>query len=535
MDTARLRWTIVAAALLPFLAGVAGPFVLDDHVNLAPVSQWLAGQRDAWSTVFDNRSGPAGRPLAYLSFMANAAIGGPGPLGFKLVNLGLHAAAALLVFELLRRLLGKLAPGRGVFAAFALALLWAVHPMQVSTVLYVVQRMALLGAIAQLAAVLIYLEGRAALDTDARRARLLLFVAFPLALLLGLGAKETVLVAPLLCLAVETCLIATARPRRETLAFFAVFLVLPTFAALAWALGSGRFDSGYLGREFSLAQRLLAEPGVLLEYAGHWFWPVDLGLYRDGYPPAAGVAGIVVWSALFVAALLTRRRVPLFALGILWFLATHSLEAGPFALELYFEHRNYLASLGLVLAVYGLLPENVARHAPKTLLALTVLLATLTAYRAHQWGDIDRLLASEGPPHGEISRRLQVDRAIRAAQHGDAAARGSALEVLAKGSQSDRAAAAAWSAIFACDADGGLASAQREALIATPPAVLTHNHLSWLTILTRRAADGGCSGLTQDDMRRVLDAWEHGARQPLSRRARWQLPALRAKLDGAQR
>ena len=49
------------------------------------------------------------------------------------------------------------------------------------------------------------------------------------------------------------------------------------------------------------------------------------------------------------------------------------------------------------------------------------------------------------------------------------------------------------------------------------------------------AVEGKYEAELPPELRRVLDAWEHGVSQPLSHHARWQLPALRAKLDGAQR
>lgn len=533
-----LALAIVAA----YAAGLRGPFVLDDHVNLAPIWTWLAGQKEAWQTAIGNRSGPTGRPLAYLSLMLNAQLGGSSPWGFKLVNVGVHLANAWLVLLLLRRIM----PGDARFAAWpaaalSLTAIWALHPMQVSTVLYVVQRMALLGAMAQLAAVLVYISGRSALDSNPGRARVLLFLVFPATMAVGLLAKETAVLAPLLCATLEFTLFADrARPRMLRV-FLLLFVAIPVVMGVAMLVG-GRFDAGYVAREFTLAERLLTQPRVLADMAFQWLWPSRLALYRDGFVhsqgwllPAATVVTIFAWMALVAMALWRRRRFPLFAFGVFWFFAAHALEAGPIALEPYFEHRNYLASLGLVLAVFGLLAPVAGWFATGTgrvaVLVLCGILAGLTAMRSHTWGSLDRLLANESPPPGEISRRLQVDRAIHALDSDNAAARTEALAVLATGNAGDRAAAALWQAIFACDIDRRLQAVHRDALRAHPPSVLTHSHVTWLHMLSRRVSEGRCAGTAPHELLDVIDAWESAARHPLPGHALQQLPQMRKLLE----
>jgi hypothetical protein len=533
----RGTWLLLLLAAAAFAPGLQGPFVLDDHVNLAPVWRWLMGQQDFWSTAFDNRSGPGGRPLAYLSFMANASVGADATFGYKAVNLFLHLANTALVAMLVQRLLA-LAGKRAwpPHAAVAIAALWAVHPMQASTVLYVVQRMALLGAFAQLAAVLAYLEARKQLPTDRAQARLLMFLVLPVVVLLGFAGKETALVAPLLCALVELCFFAGAPRPREVKLFFGLFLLLPAVAALALlAIDPSRIPRGYAAREFGLGDRLATEPRILLEYAGRWLFPAKLALYRDGHPVVStlGAAwpGLVGVGGALLAALFALRRAPLVAFGVLWFLAGHALEAGPLGLELYFEHRNYLPGLGLALVLFALLVPALGRRSVPVAGAVACVFLLLSMVRSHGWGDIDRLLAGEAPPAGEVSRRLQVDRAIRAFETGDVAARRDALAVLAQGNAGNRAAAAAWTAVFACDADKSVSVAQLDRLQREAPSVVTHNHASWLSLLAARAAGNRCPGLTAPAMLAVLDAWEAQAAKPLGGHARRQFALMRQQLQ----
>lgn len=536
-----LAATVTAMA---YALALSGPFVLDDHVNLAPVWAWLGGQHSAWDATTGNASGPLGRPLAYASFMANAALGGASPFGFKLANLALHLLAGALALLLLRRALAA-EPRLAALPAAAAALLaiWWLHPLQASTVLYVVQRMALLGAIAQLGAVLVYLHGRELLAREPARARLVLFVAFPACVALGLLAKETAALAPLLALGVEMALYRGRRVREVRL-FFAAFLLLPALLAIAaLAAMPERFVGGYAGREFDLAQRLLTQPRVLLDYLLALLWPSDahLGLYRDGYPhstglfaPAATALALSGWAALAAVAWWLRRRLPLFFLGVFWFLAGHALEAGFFPLEPYFEHRNYLPSLGIWLALCGLLAPLAGRVPKRAAMAIVVLLplglAALTVQRTIHWADLDTLLASEGPPPGELSRRHQIDLAIRGYETGRAAQTDAALAVLEAGNPGDRAAAALWRAVFACDRDGGVDATQRAAVRANLPPVITHSHVSWLQLLARRAHAGRCPGLDRSDVAALADAWLAAAAKPVPPSTRKRVDAMRATL-----
>jgi hypothetical protein len=550
MRQVREPQALLAALLIAATYAIAlrGPFVLDDHVNLAPVWQWWSGQA-GFGALFATPSGPLGRPLALLSFALDARLGGTSPFGFKLVNLLLHLVNAALVWRVLRHLVGT--DGRNATdaappaAALALAALWALHPQHVSTVMYVVQRMTLLGAMAQLGAVLLYLQARERLPHDPRGARWRLFVAFPAALALGLLGKETAALAPLLCGALELTRFAGSTRPRELRVFLGAFVALPLVVAVVLlALQRARVLGGYDGREFDLAQRLLSEPRILFDYAAGWFWPAPghLALYRDGYPlstgwmqPASTAIAIAAWMLLAAVAFALRRRVPLFAAGIAWFFAAHALESTLLPLEPYFEHRNYVASLGLLLAGFALLRLLPAAAATPRALAYALLaaLTLATALRCWNWSDPDRLLATQGPPPGEISRRLQVDRAIRAVELGDPVARDAALARLADGNAGDAAAAALWRAIFACDGDGRVPADLIDAIAAHPAPVLTHNHLSWLSLLVRRSAIARCEGLERDAMRRVLDRWQAAARAPLSRHALVQLAAMRDQLGRA--
>ncbi|MEG3789897.1 hypothetical protein V1318_07175 [Lysobacter sp. CCNWLW3] len=402
------RWLLLCAAVATvalYWNGLNGPFLFDDAANLAPLRPWYNGQLD-WRQVVLGQDGLIdSRPVSMLSFLLTAGLGGPGPLSYKIGNLLLHLLCGLVAFRLLRRTLDEdaaLAPQARLLAAAAVAL-WLLHPIQVSTVLYAVQRMAQLSALFALGATLAYLVARRRLaDGRPRSAWLLLFLVFPLLLAAGVLSKQNAAIAPLLCLVLELAYFRGPRPPSIKL-FFALFLALPAAAVLAMlAFVPDALLGGYAEWDFNPLQRLLTQARVLCEYLGNLLLPRGerMTLFRDDvavstglFAPATTAAAIALLLGLSAIAIALRKRAPSVFAGWFFFLAAHSVESGLLPLEMYYEHRNYLPSIGLALAAMGLFALLPARQAqPRrryfgglALVAVCALLAWSAQGRVTTW------------------------------------------------------------------------------------------------------------------------------------------------------
>lgn len=536
---------VCAGTLLVLVAtALAGPWILDDQVNFLRLVHWLNGEANWQAALFDNASGPLRRPLAYLSFLVNASVSGFSPVGFKLVNIGFHLACGLLVFLLLNALLLRVyAATFARTVALAVALLWLLLPLHVSTVLYPVQRMTLLSTFFSLLALLVFVRARSTSESDPSQARQLLFLAFPLFCLLSVLSKENGVLTPLFALLAEVCFMTRRSPkaRRQVLAFFTLFLFLPLVAGLAAFASNPARWLNYSGREFDLADRLITQPVVLLEYLRAILLPLPqwLHLYREGHSIAslwAGLAAGTFWLFWTATGLWLIRRKPLVAFGLLLFVSGHLIESTVLPLELYFEHRNYLPSAGVVMVLVGLMmrsgsispfeqgqgeprPDHAQPERGPTLPAVISLVvvasifAAAMAHRAWQWRDLDRLLAAEGPAPPEISRRHQVDRAIRGFETGNFGMTEGALALLDAGNAGDRAAAAQWRVVFTCERDGSVSEELLQALHQVAPPVITHNHVSYMQLLGRRVEGRFCKGLDAQRLIPVLEHWINSSRQ----------------------
>ncbi len=431
MQARLLLCVALVATVSLYWIGLTGPFMFDDVPNLAPLLRWLDGQATWQEVVFGNASGMLGRQLSMASFLVSTWLGGFVPFSFKLGNLIVHLACGLLGWLLLRRLLARdprLAANAELLASIVVAL-WLLHPLHVSTVLYAVQRMAQLSTLFVLAALLVWWQGREALTAQRMGPALAwLFLGFPLCLLAGLLSKENAAVAPALCLVLELAYFTRApRSRRVLAAFFGVFVLLPLLVvALSLVLEPQRLLGSYGFRDFTLAQRLLTQPRVLMDYIGSLLLPISpaMGLFSDDFvlstgwlTPPTTVLSILGLLGLSTLAIALRTRAPGVFAGWFFFLVAHGVESTILPLELYFEHRNYLPSFGLLLAVVSLctlaakLPTNVISMRQLGLLAaggFALIFAFATLGQALVWRYEDTIAEQALKHHPKSVRANQA-------------------------------------------------------------------------------------------------------------------------------
>ncbi len=123
-----------------------------------------------------------------------------------------------------------------------------------------------------------------------------------------------------------------------------------------------RVLDSYEFRDFTMTQRLLTQPRVVLDYLGLFALPLpgrlnldhQVAVSRSILDPAATLPALLAVAGLLVAALTLARRRRLLAFAILWFLGNLAIESSVIALELMFEHRAYLPTMFIPLALLAL-------------------------------------------------------------------------------------------------------------------------------------------------------------------------------------
>jgi hypothetical protein len=396
----------MAVACAAYYPGLSGGFLFDDAANLPALGAYgrIHELDGLLRYLTSGRADPTGRPLSLLSFLLDARNWPADPAPFKRTNLLIHLVNGALLFTFLLRFgaLHGLPRKRALLAASVAAGAWLLHPLFVSTVLYVVQREAMLPATVTLLALNTWLYARRRMLNGAPGGTAALVIGVPLLTVVAFLCKPNGGLVALLILVAEAC--SPMLPSTDSVRRYrrALYLAAWPFAALAIggvvlvavrSIGHGTVP----GRTFSILQRVMTEPAILLEYLRllALLDPQYGSLFHEQYLPATSLFSpwwtlpailIVVAAGLF--GWRVRKRHPAVALAIGFFLAGHLIESSSLALELYFEHRNYLPAMMLFWPL-GLALGKVKQATVRNVAAGGCLaaLALMTHTTARLWGD----------------------------------------------------------------------------------------------------------------------------------------------------
>ncbi|OGT33666.1 MAG: hypothetical protein A2W28_03055 [Gammaproteobacteria bacterium RBG_16_51_14] len=418
-------FSLLVLTFLVYLPGLDGPFLFDDFGSVAALDKY-GGIYD-WESfrlfVFGDHTGPLGRPISQLSFLLDGASFAD-PWRFKYTNLMLHLLNGVMLCWLYLILESVRTNGqhrqRIAWVAVLAAGAWLLHPFNVSTTLYVVQRMTQLSSLFVLAGLVGYCFGRRLLGTVPWQGYFVMSISIVAGTGLAVLSKENGCLLPLFILVLESTVLSGVGepPARRWYGLFLVAPVVLIIAYFVYYIVSGRLVDAYELRIFTLMERLLTEARVLWDYLGSWFFPAGMprGLYADDYPLSTGLFSppgtlIAILGIILLLVVAASRKVwsPL-RLAILFFLAGHLIESTIFPLELYFEHRNYLPVMFLFYPVILFLETVLQAKGLRYLVGVLLICipAVVTAQRASLWGDEYALtmMTVERYPYSERAHRV---------------------------------------------------------------------------------------------------------------------------------
>lgn len=384
-----LAGAIVCAGLVVYSNSLSGVFIFDDTRNI----ERNVLIRQLWPSVYFTSPGP--RSLGMYTFAVNYAVHGLDVWGYHAVNLAIHLSAGLLLFGIVRRTLRRdnLASRYGEAAdgiAFAVALLWVVHPLQTQAVTYVVQRLESLMGLCYLGT--LYCLVRA---VDSRRSWPW-YAASVLCVGLGAGVKEVIVTAPIIMLWYDRAFVSTSWRqliyRRWGYYLAYVLAAFPFVPRLVhWTFfASSRSMVGVGSEAPGVWEYLRSQPGVLLHYLRLCVWPTGQCLdyewpvansFWQIVPPGLlilGLLGLTIWCIF--------RHKEWSFLGGWFFLILAPTSSIVPLIDLAYEHRMYLPSIavitGLVIGGYEALKALTKRREDGPLpaaylIALLVAAATL--------------------------------------------------------------------------------------------------------------------------------------------------------------
>jgi protein O-mannosyl-transferase len=313
-------------------------------------------------------------PVTRLSYMLDDQLFGLNSAASHLINVLLHALAAIALFVFLDR------ATRARWPSAIVALLFALHPLHVESVAWISERKDVLSALfwfLSLCAYVRYVERPGV-------TRYLVVTAW---FMLGLMSKPMIVTLPFVLLLLDFW--PLRRPPslgllREKMPLFA----LSAIASIATYLAQQH--SGAVGPFGAVPFGLRAANALLscVTYIAKMFWPSGLAVFYP-YPAAiplwqAALAAIAL-AAITFAAVRLWRRVPYLAVGWLWYLGTLLPVIGLIQVggQARADRYMYVPMIGLAIALaWGTV--DLLRHWPRAQVALAaaVLVACVPATRA---------------------------------------------------------------------------------------------------------------------------------------------------------
>lgn len=402
---------IAAAVLAAYANSFHGAFVFDDPTSIAgnPTIHHLSNWRAILATPHATVSAE-GRPVLNLSLALNYAAGGTSVVGYHAVNLVIHLAAALVLYGVLARLFARV-PALERWArplGWAVALVWAVHPLQTESVTYIIQRAESLMGLFYLFTLYAFLRGWSA--------------AAVIACFLGMATKEDMVSAPLAVLLCDGLLIsgsfkAALRARPALYAGLAASWIL--LACLIHSTGGNRGGSVGFGLDLDWRAYWFTQFPAIAHYLSLSIWPHPLVFEYGSF--WVRHFSEVWWPAVIVSALAAATVVGLWRwpaagwAGFVFFAVLAPTSLVPGTTQMIVEHRMYLPLACLLAVMAGGTAAAWPRATIAVLLVVSVPLIVATRLRNDDYRTAVRLWdATVRERPGNPLARVMLADALRA-------------------------------------------------------------------------------------------------------------------------
>jgi len=353
---------IIGVALLAYSNTFSVPFHFDDRPNILEnpnvhikVLTW-----DRVEQLIKNTYKESIRVFSYFTLALNYYFGGVNVFGYHVLNFIIHVASGIflywfliLTFNLphLKEKYGGISYRVALFGS----LIFIAHPIQTQSVTYIVQRMASMAGMFYLLSMVLYIKGR----LSPGRVKHVYFLGMVLSYLLGVFSKENVAILPLFIALYEFYFFQNLDlgPRGKKILFIlgGVLLGLLAFGFILWGKRYIELTiAGYQYRTFTLSERVLTQFRVVLHYLTLLIYPhpsrlnldYDFPISKTIFDPLTTMLSLFIIAGLIGYSLWVAKKRPVVSFFILWYFGNLVIESSIFPLEMVYEHRLYLPSVG---------------------------------------------------------------------------------------------------------------------------------------------------------------------------------------------
>jgi tetratricopeptide (TPR) repeat protein len=368
-QTVSALFFFLVVLLLVYAPSFSGAWIYDDEPNILNNDNIHLTQINISSlkkTFFLKSQDPytadrIKRPLAYLSFALNWYGGQHRVFGYHVVNFIIHVTTAVFLYLFIKNSL--MLPifedryhDQAHLAAFLSTMIWAIHPIHVTAITYIVQRMASMAGMFTVMSLYAYLKARTA---RLPAAKIVGFMACGLLMLCAFATKENSAMLPVSLFLYEILVIRGVAHlnMKQMVRWVLPVLVMVILVGMLYIHPAHLLD-GYQNRPYTAVERVMTEPRVVLHYLKMLFYPLlsemtlvhDVDVSTSLWSPWTTLPSIILVGMIFLSALFwLPRRLPLIAFAVVFFFINHAIEGSFIGIELIYEHRNYIPSMLLFL------------------------------------------------------------------------------------------------------------------------------------------------------------------------------------------
>ena len=441
---------LVCLGALLYLNSFKVPWQFDDRTNIVENRgvHLNTFSSEQVSRLVRSSFSDAIRFFSYFTFALNFYFGRLNVFGYHLVNLLIHITTGVFVFWFVLLTLGlpsqRKRYGSVAFrVAFLTSLIFIAHPVQTQAVTYIVQRMSSMAAMFYLLSMILYVQGR--LSTGRRR--IFYYGGMCLSGLLSILSKENAFMLPIFIALYE--LLFFRGGEKEFLGWPAlrVLLILVGLGSIGFVLLGGRYvnviEEGYRYRDFTMLERVLTQFRVVLYYLTLLIFPhpsrlnldYDFTVSKSLFDPISTFFSLIIIVFFIGIGIWKMKRWPVVSFFIFWYFGNLVIESSVIPLEMVFEHRLYLPSIGPIFLFSLLLARGwegwvrVERAKKEAIFAALVVLSVLPLSWAtidrnaiwrsefELWADCVKKSPNKGRPHNNLGKLYytsgQIDEARR--------------------------------------------------------------------------------------------------------------------------
>jgi hypothetical protein len=390
-----------------YLAGVAGPYLVDDQQLITGQEEVFRSAKSSVDYWKSKNFGLIDRGVSQTSFYFQKYICGYESYCSKGINVVIHILNSAFLYFFIRKVLIfiGLEKKQLVWIASLASVLFMIHPLFVSTVLYAIQRMTLLSGS------FVILSGICSFNVF-QRSKLNAWIwsaLFLMSLLIATMSKENgvaVISMPIILLLLNKRIKQNVKINFVILIFLSCVVLCLLFFERLYNF----ILSSYNLAHFDISERLLTQPGVWLEYIRLIVFPCigSFGFFRDDVEIVSSIESksfivpfLVLMLVLFAsiwAAFCKNKIYQACGFGMIWFFTFNIIEGTVFGIEMMYEHRAYIPSIGVILTGSVVLYQLFVicgRYKVYLLAAVFLYMSLLSGIRALQWSELTSLMYTE--------------------------------------------------------------------------------------------------------------------------------------------